>query len=179
MKTSKLFLSTGHNPTRPGTQHTHNDGTTLIEHYTAAIIVSYLYQFLVQQDIKPILVPTGTLASKAKFINSLSSPDDILIEIHLNSFDTKVQGSECLSGPATAILANDISSRIASLLNIKNRGLKPLQHASGKPLYLTKHCKAQTIIIEPFFLDREGAQFFDLQAIARVIAEAIIDHYAS
>ena len=177
--TSKLFLSIGHNPQKPGASHTHKDGTTIIEHFACSIIAAYLFQYLHQHNIKPILVPTGSLRQKANFVNTQASDDDILIEIHLNAFNTKVQGTECLSGQATAKLASNICHNISTLLNIKNRGVKPPVYHTDKPLYLAKHCKANLIIIEPFFLDREGAQFFDLQKTAEAIGKAILHYYAS
>jgi len=126
---------------------------------------------LIKSGIKPILVPTGTLKEKSDFVNGKGgTEEDLLIEIHLNSFNGKVQGSEVLS---ELDWTKNISKGIAEFLNIKDRGLKPLLHASGKPLYLSTHAKPQLIIIEPFFLDREGSQHFDLAGVAKIIASQI------
>ena len=171
MSNPNIFLSIGHNPSKQG--FARKDGTT--EHDTAAQITAYLYQYLYAHGHTPILVPTGSLKEKVNFVNEYPvDPDDLLIEIHLNAFNGKAQGSEVLSNASTAVLSAQISESLARALQIKNRGVKPLRYHNGKPLYISK-AKCKVLVIECFFMDTPDFNNFSLKLTGDTIARTLVD----
>ena len=164
-----VVISIGHNPKSPGAV-----GLGRVEHFEAAIIASYLAQYLIEMGIKVTVVPTGTLKQKVNYVNMLRDVD-LAIEIHLNASSNKnVKGSETLYFPFSKNgkkLAQTIESSMKTITHSRGskegwfRGVK-----NGKYLYFLAKTKPVSVIVEPYFISSE---YIEPQIVARRISLGI------
>ena len=164
-----VVISIGHNPKSPGAV-----GLGRIEHFEAAIIASYLNQYLIEMGIKVTMVPTGTLRQKVNYVNLLKDVD-VAIEVHLNASSNKsVRGSETLYFPLSKKgkkLAKAIESYMKTITH--SRGSKEGWYRgvrNGKYLYFLAKTKPVSVIVEPYFITSE---YIEPQKVAYKIALGI------
>lgn len=150
-----IFISAGHYPSAPGAKW-----DRFIEHDEAVVWAARLDQLL----DTGMLVPTGVLREKVKFINERILNGDIAIEIHFNaardSNNNPVgRGCETLYYPGS-----DRGKKLAEMCQEAleefyppNRGAKEgwyrMNKKNGPDFFLAK-TKCPAVIIEPEFVHR-------------------------
>lgn len=80
---------------------------------------------------------------------------DCAIELHANAYNGTASGSEVLYWHTSAKgkkLATDLQEAIIKVLNLPNRGIKPLS-GEDRGGGILKGTVAPTVISEPFFID--------------------------
>lgn len=168
MAKRKYFLSSGHYCEKQGYKREGLES----EYKRARRIIDNLYCKMLKFKMNVIRVPQEDLVSKTIFINNLGSKNDICLELHFNAYNCKVKGKEALIN-----INNNTSKEFAThlLTSIKsqpvNRGIKAGNYRTGKPLYLIKFTKVNTIILEPYFMDSEYIQD---NVLANEILEGIL-----
>lgn len=115
---------------------------------------------------------------------------DLVVSLHCNAFNTKVEGCETLYYKHTKIsdkVAKIINTKLFEALENSNRGIKPREYnrALGikeRGAYLLKKVAAPCVICEPFFIDNDkeldnAFLKFDKLALAylRGIEESLIE----
>lgn len=155
---TKIAISIGHNPSQRGAVF-----EDLIEFELAT---EWVNEILDQYDdnydslgYELVLVPSGSLKDKVKFINNEQC--DYAIEIHFNSVANHVvSGFETLYMPASVrgkVFAQAMQSSLQPTINNRDRGVKEGRYwssseQSNTPLYFLRRTKCPAIIIEPEFL---------------------------
>lgn len=93
------------------------------------------------------------VSASVKAINMYKS--DCAIELHANAYNGTASGSEVLYWHTSAKgkkLATDLQEAIIKVLNLPNRGIKPLS-GEDRGGGILKGTVAPTVISEPFFID--------------------------
>lgn len=172
-----IFVSAGHNPKAKGASFA---GVT--EFGQATLWAHKIHNHLLKRT-ESTLVPTGTLGSKVRYINSLSNSNkDIAIEIHFNDVPgRKAKGSETLYYPRSSTgkrLAETIQNALeTNSLFLPNRGIKEgFYHGSNgrKLLYFLSKTKPVAVIIEPEFIYNLDSIWKDEDEACRVIADTLV-----
>lgn len=168
-----FVLSAGHNPTDKGAHKF--DDPSFNEYDQACKWVKLLSSYLTDKGIGVIQVPTGTLSSKIKFINSLTDNIKLAIEIHFNSaHNIKAEGSETLYCPGS-VKGLHYASRVQKVLSKHfkpDRGFKEGWYRMDRPghkdyagdvdgdeqmdAFLGK-TKPVSLILEPEFIHNSGS----------------------
>ena len=181
-----IFISAGHNPLNPGARFGH-----FIEYDEAQIWAKLLTEALneltrVPESPPAILVPTGLLKEKAKFINARALPGDIAVEIHFNDATDGEgahigSGCEVLHYPSSEkgkALASSVLEPLAVVFP-PSRGVKAgwyrLDPKFGPDFFLAKtNCPA--IIIEPEFVRNAETIRLKRDAAIAAVAFGLRDH---
>lgn len=144
-----LFLSAGHYPRAPGAAW-----KGFIEHTEAVRWVNELARWLPSA----LVVPTGDLVSKVKWINARAVKESLAVEVHFNASPSNSgRGSETLYAPGSrrgALIAEQIQNALAEHF-LPSRGIKQgwLEANPAKPaLYFLRATKPTAIILEPEFI---------------------------
>jgi len=144
-----LFLSAGHHPRAPGAAW-----LGFVEHTEAKLWVQELARLLP----RAIVVPTGELGAKVRWINQRATADDVAIEIHFNASPRNAgQGAETLYCPGSTkglLIGVAVQSVLAKHF-APDRGLKPGFYQADKtkgPLYFLKATRCSSLILEPEFI---------------------------
>lgn len=88
---------------------------------------------------------------------------DIVVSMHFNSFDKKVQGSEAWcyhSNEWSKQLAWNLLDALNEEYGIKTRGVKSITNMNNRGGRLFYKCKHPVILFEPFFGDEPKASQF-------------------
>ena len=150
-----IFISAGHYPSAPGARW-----GRFIEHDEAVIWADKISEAL----DNAMLVPTGVLKDKVKFINERVMNGDIAVEVHFNAArdannNPVGRGSETLYYPGSVkgkALAEVCQQALAEFY-MPDRGVKEgwyrMNKKNGPDFFLAKTvCPA--VIIEPEFVHR-------------------------
>ena len=109
----------------------------------------------------------------------VSTGHDLFVSFHHNAANGKAQGTEVLGHTlATALdmaLAADMSKRIASDLNYRDRGAK--KQNLGVLRYVPKTVTA-AVLVESYFMDNEALKGTDLEALSLKAADAAAEGIA-
>lgn len=155
---SKVFLAAGHYPTAPGAGF---EG--FFEHDEASRWVTLLDSMA--QDLLHV-VPTGTLKTKAQFINARCQPGDIAVELHFNSAENANgehigQGSVTLYCPGSnkgQRLADCMQNELAKVFS-PNRGIVEGWFRGDRDrgvYYFLERTNCPAVILEPEFVHRRA-----------------------
>lgn len=170
----KLFISAGHNPTKPGACH---EG--FCEYDEAARWADLLVELL-EPTIWTFRVPTGTITSKTDFINIRAAEGDVALEVHFNSsalaYHQKIEGAETLYYPGSSkgkhVALAVQKAMVNSEETMEDRGVKEgwyQQDKSKGVVYLLRKTKCTAIIIEPEFIQQKEK----IQRVRYVVCKAI------
>ena len=154
MEKTKVFISAGHYPKRPGVQ---NKKLRLKEHFEAQKIIKLLVKKNdLQSPIELVEVPPVTLREKIDFIQSREFAGSCAIEVHFNAFCSgQGEGIECLHYPGSSkgqFLAARLQDALSGLLPFPSRGLR-----DREDLYFISATSIPAVIVEPLFLDNDRA----------------------
>lgn len=144
-----LFLSAGHHPRAPGAAW-----RGFVEHTEAVLWVQELARLLPDA----VIVPTGDLNAKVRWINARAKAGDLAVEIHFNAGPRNAgQGSETLYCPGSStglLIGREVQAALAAHF-LPDRGLKPgfyqANPAKG-PLHFLKATRCPALILEPEFI---------------------------
>lgn len=180
-KSIKVFLSAGHsNVTNLDMGAIGVDGvkegtlTVRLRKKIIAAMREYGHNPLYDKD-------ENVTSRTVKIIKATLSSRDIAIDIHFNASANKnATGTEVLvpfkSTPVERDLANILSSNIATLLGIRNRGVKTeAQSYHGRLMFMTPNC--ENVLIEVCFItNRSDMEKYYTQEdnLAILIARCII-----
>lgn len=144
-----LFLSAGHHPRAPGAAW-----QGFVEHTEAVLWVQELARLMP----RALVVPTGELGAKVRWINARAGANDLAVEIHFNASPRNAgQGSETLYCPGASrslLIGRNVQPILAAHF-APDRGLKPgFYQADPKkgPLYFLKETRCAALILEPEFI---------------------------
>lgn len=186
----KIAISAGHNPNAKGA---HN-GEGFNEYDEAIKWVAELDAlFKATQVVEVVLVPTGSLTSKIRFINEQVGLK-LAIEIHFNSCaSTRVKGSETLFCPGSRRgkkAATIIQRAVASIMP-PNRGVKEGWYRMDRPgvndyagdidgdesidAFLIR-TKCPALILEPEFIQNKSTIEANRDICCEVIRDAIAEY---
>ena len=148
-----IFISAGHGRGKDRTRDpgaVFKDGETEIwEHIKAFELASLVYTTLYKLRKDVIFVHTGDLTSKCLFINSIASRDDVALEIHFNSLESKKEIS------MSEILIFDMrnKSRVDSLGDLLiSAGIPMVRVRERKDLAFLRETKCFSIVLEVDFI---------------------------
>lgn len=152
MEKTKIFISAGHYPKRPGAQ---NKKLRLKEHFEAQKIVKLLVKKNDQQSlIELVEVPSVTLREKIDYIHSREFVGACAIEIHFNAYCSgQGEGIECLHYPGSSkgkFLAARLQDALLRVLPFPSRGLR-----DREDLYFLSATSIPAVIVETLFLDND------------------------
>lgn len=156
----KLYLISGHHNNDSGAValgYKENELTIEFRNLILAYIKNYSPRTSVIIDDD-----NDTLSEVISTVNSTVEKDDIIIDIHFNSFNGEVSGTECFIPKVSSNLEKNIANEIcvfySETMKIPNRGVKiPSQSARGS-LGILKGL-GHRILIEICFLDNK----YDIQ----------------
>lgn len=123
------------------------------------------------------------LSSVVKTINAKCTPDDVCIDLHFNASSNKeARGSECFvrvgSSKKERELAKEISSRIAAVLQTKDRGAKEDNQGAHTRLAMCRDINCTAVLIEVCFVtnpDEVGKYLNSRYAVAQAIVKSILN----
>lgn len=174
-----IFLSAGHYPSRPGACF-----EDFCEHAEA---VKWVNEVAGVIDTDVVIVPTGSLKSKALFINGydIEGSKSICIEIHFNSAmrdgEHVGEGTECLYMPESqrgAYLAHQIQNAIVESTGWRDRGIKEGWYRMNKlngPDYFLSKTAYPAVIVEPEFIQFPDRISAEREKACGKIAEKLIE----
>ncbi len=158
MSKTKIAISAGHYPERPGMIATINGGHIYVEHEMAKQVTAVLKAILSQQGAEiEVQEVWGTLRQKVETINRWGA--NLALEVHFNDAQNPAAvGTETLyySGSTEGKnFAAHIQEQLVTTLGTENRGAKIgwYQGQVGVPLYFLKNTQMPAIIIEVCFLN--------------------------
>jgi N-acetylmuramoyl-L-alanine amidase len=144
-----LYLSAGHHPRAPGAAW-----QGFVEHTEAMLWVQEIARALPSA----IVVPTGELGAKVRWINARAGAFDLALEIHFNAAPgNRGQGSEVLYMPGSSTglkVARTVQATVAQHF-APDRGIKPgfyQAEPTKGPLYFLKATRCTALILEPEFI---------------------------
>ena len=158
MSKTKIAISAGHYPQRPGVIATIDGGHIYVEHELAKQVTTVLKSILIQQEAETEIQEVwGTLQQKVETINRWGA--DLALEVHFNDAPNPAAiGTETLyytgstEGKKFAVA---IQQQLVEKLGTEDRGAKIgwYQGQVGVPLYFLKNTQMPAIIIEVCFLN--------------------------
>jgi len=151
MSKSRVIISGGHYD-KPGTKWIEDSGATY-GNYTEFEICQRIKNEVLKLIPNAIAVPSEyTLRQKIDWINSFCQPDDLVIEIHLNSNrDSKIEGTECYYSDVS-YLAGLFSRHISNSLQTRDLGAIHDSRTWIGSLGWLRQIKAQNVLIEVCYL---------------------------
>jgi N-acetylmuramoyl-L-alanine amidase len=174
-----LIIGAGHGGTDSGAV-----GSGYIERDLAIEFRNLLVSELQKLSVPCITDPdSNKLADSLVYFKSYFKPDSINVDIHWNAGPAAATGTEVLintqATPFEKLLGGKIAEAIATILNIKNRGLKTeLQSARGSLAWIKQ--QGRNYIIEMCFIsnktdmDKYQAKKHELsKAMAIILSEAV------
>lgn len=167
MPNKPIAISAGHYPEKQGA---YNSTYELQEHTVCYELATGVYEALTDLSIPTIFVPTGTLSKKIAFINSKAPL--CAVEIHLNSFVSVANGTECLyyyRSNHGEQLARYCQAALVGKLGLRDRGL-----VARKNLVFLSKTMCPSVITESLFLnnDTEVSEFLLSNDGKQLIIEA-------
>lgn len=173
---STIILSAGHNPKAQGA----SNGDDFTEYLICTEWVRII-QELIDPIIPCILVPTGSLNSKVKFINKQSDAV-MIVELHFNSNNKKAKGVEALYHPNSSkgkLLAEALCDGFEKReLFMPNRGAKIgyYQMNPEKPIdFLLRKTNPVACIFEPEFISHKKKIIDNKETACFAIADILIE----
>ncbi len=150
----KLFLIAGHSLLSPGVVANINEAEeTIILRNNIAYYLNQQTQHLTDNDSLPLSEVINT-------INSCSTPQDIVIDIHFNAFNTHAHGTEVYIHPCAAQdtrqLAQELLKVITGTLHTKSRGIKRPSDSQYASLAILSQTRCSAIVIEICFADNDS-----------------------
>lgn len=171
----KICLIVGHSLLKNG-NYTSANGV-INEYLYNKELVPLIEKYLKQlgSEVKLIICPERTFNSKDEeepyklnIVNNGSF--DLVVELHLNSFNKVAKGTEVLYvSEKGKVYADRVQAKLATLFT--NRGVKKRDN-----LYMLNSTKPVTIMIESFFCDNQSDCNIgkDKDRLAKLIAEGIV-----
>lgn len=122
------------------------------------------------------------LRTVIKKLNDVVKPNDIVVDLHFNAFNTKATGTEVIipsiNSRLERELAKDITDILSDVMQIPNRGVKT-EASLGRRIGIL-HGKGNRILIETMFIDNPSDvtsyvknKFIIAQEIAILLEKAI------
>jgi N-acetylmuramoyl-L-alanine amidase len=151
-----IYLSAGHGGTDPGAVAL--DGRT--EAALALKLRNDVTKLLVARGVSVKNdVDTAPLTDVLAWLAQAALPNDIAVELHFNSAGFNATGVEVIvpevPSDFESFTARELCVRIASALNLKNRGVKGEQATARKRLgWMRTRC--ETVLIEVCFLSNKS-----------------------
>lgn len=154
----RVAIVIGHNEVSPGGYSSVLGKTEYDYNSKVAEYIDGFYYVYERPNIKGYNSQMEGLAEK---INGKGY--DLVIELHFNLFNSKVQGTEAVIYPNnnfTKSFGEHFCKEISNKYDLPNRGVK--EHGEGQRGYgFLSKVKANTIIVEPFFGDESKASKFE------------------
>jgi hypothetical protein len=190
---TSIAISAGHHPNAKGA----NDGQGFNEYDEASKWIELIKNlFDSKTSVNALVIPTGYLSSKIKYINTTGRRAGIklALELHFNAAPgTNAKGCETLYCPGSYAgknLANTIQSTLASFMP-PNRGIKEGWYRQDRPgrvdyygdidgdesivAFLSKtFCPA--VILEPEFIHNKAVIESNREICCEVIFETLCDY---
>lgn len=174
---SKVFLLAGHSNTDPGAVGAGGikeaDLTKELKVLTALEMCNLGVQNQWHDNDNDSL---GSVLSK---VSAISTEEDIIVDLHFNSFNEKSTGVEVLvpENPSAdeVSIATELCERLAAVMAIRNRGVKT-ERQSARGRLAVMRPKGSNILIEVCFisnLNDLSAYNSNKKAVAKAIAETI------
>ena len=176
-----IAISGGHYPAKRGA----SDGAGFSEYPETMLWAKTIVDAInITNPGMAVLVPTGTLGEKVRFINRLEGVK-IAAEIHFNAAPTNrpVRGSETLYCPGSKTgkyIAEKVQDTLGSLLP-PSRGIKEgwYQMDPSKGIdYFLKATKCPAVILEPeFVVNKEAILLFRVpvcKSLARIFVRLVL-----
>lgn len=182
IKYKRILITVGHSILKNG-QCTSADGRPAgkLEYYVCKDTAFEIKKALdkVGQPCDVVVCPEGVFTSSIDEKNyklpiANSGKYDLVVELHLNSYDGKARGCEVLCYPASN--SRTVGQRVQNKLKTEfvNRGIKDRDN-----LYMLTGTKPTAIMIESFFCDNvEDCRKYDQIGkanLGRLIAEGLVD----
>lgn len=168
----KVFLAAGHHPTARGASfedfNEHDEATLWCADIAA-------------RDESVMLVPTGTLKEKARWINERARLGDLAVELHFNSA-VNAAGEHVGAGSVTLYYpGSDSGRRLAEAMQAQLSGVFPPDRGvvegwyrgdkTRGVYYFLEHVRVPAVILEPEFVHRKDL----IRARMKQGCDAIID----
>jgi N-acetylmuramoyl-L-alanine amidase len=159
----RLFLIAGHHDKDPGAIAQH----PILGEIREADLTKELRDLLEisLRNFNPNMViikdqDNWTLQQVINYLKNEMTDEDILIDIHLNSFpDSRANGCETLvrnnADQSTISFAKDLNDDMVEVLEVRDRGVKT-EMQSGRTRIGILHGKGIRVLIEPIFLSNEN-----------------------
>ncbi|MEG0025176.1 MAG: N-acetylmuramoyl-L-alanine amidase [Akkermansia sp.] len=179
----KICLDIGHCASSPGAQ---NDGTGITEFDFWKPRAVYIKTALAQMRHQVVIVNRQTdgggvgMSACVKACNATKA--DVIVALHANAYNGTATGSEVIywhSSSKASRLAACIQRRIVGVLELPNRGVKPIFEEAERGAAQLRKTIAPCVIVEPFFIDHDD----DLERachrsvnLCKAIAEGIDDY---
>ena len=149
----RIFLAAGHYPAKPGACY-----KGYCEH-DEAVLWTESFQELLGERV--VVIPPGTLQTKADYINARVQPGDVAIEIHFNSFVKAGEhvGKGCVTlfypGSSNGMALADVCQSAMASCFEPSRGCKEGWYRGkqerGAYFFLEK-TRCPAVILEPQFI---------------------------
>lgn len=124
-----------------------------------------------------------SVVSRIKKLNAESKEHDISLSIHFNSANPKATGTECFvpyrHTEDESKLAKDISSNTASILEMKNRGLKFSTDSARGGLYIDQLTEVNVLWEVCFLSNEDDMASYEKRKrkLATSIGDILIKHH--
>lgn len=176
MKDKKVLvaISVGHHEKDQGAE---NKSFQLTE-YKYNLEVADLIVKNLSKDFETVLIFNKELSQLPKAINETNA--DLCVSLHCNAFNRIASGTETLyyhSSTKGKRLASLVQERVLDALELRDRGIKPLEN-NDRGGYLLRKTTMPCIITEPAFIDNDVdciVLMDNKQKLADAISEGIRD----
>lgn len=156
-----LCIIIGHEKEKPGAYGVHPVDDYEYNYNSGLAVL--IKQSGKNSNIKVPLIFRDYIGIKGAYNNALTYNPDAIIELHFNSYNSKVEGCEVLytdkkdlSGIKEKAFASLLLNNIHDVMQNNNRGLKKLASKGERGFYnLSRTNKIPSVIIEPFFGDNQ------------------------
>ena len=149
----RVCIDVGHTPTEFGAS---NAASGALEYHQNVKLANLLAVWLHRLQMIPVIVYRETYAGLPALINQTSA--DICISVHANAADAPTaSGTEtlyCAGSVLSKKLADIIQSYMHAVLDIRDRGIKPIYLSDRGGSLVSKTIMAH-VIIEPYFLSND------------------------
>lgn len=177
MKKSKVFLTAGHRGEKTGAVGYIDEGAEAIE--LRNLIKTYI------GDKLEVIVDNrfAKLSEVIKHVNRHAIPNDIVIDLHFNSFSkSTANGTEVLIPDNPSKIEESVAKKLteitAETLSIKNRGVKKANSSQHSRLAMLQNVNCNTMIFEVCFIsNKNDSERYKLQR--EVLAENIANYLIS
>lgn len=167
----RVILLSGHNFEKKGC---YNKKLRVSEFDVATEVVAEVFSRERLMDVDLILKARNDFGDLVKEVNSLNG--DMLISMHFNAYNGKVQGSETLlsaSSKTGAKYAPKIQEVLVKHLRLNDRGINPTS-SYGRGGAILNKTKPVAFLLEPFFLD-ELESFEELEKFKKATVDAVLE----
>lgn len=179
MGNNRIFLSAGHSNADPGAIGNGYKEADLTKELRGLVACEIVKDTTIVLSLDQDMWTSGETARKVAL---LSKEGDVLCDIHFNAATPQATGTEVIIPDENTIMENkiaaELSAGIASILGIRNRGVKTeSQTARGKLVFMRP--KGRNLLIEVCFISNptDVQSYQEKKAdVAKFIATTLIKY---